>query len=57
MAAGAAGEAKAAVTDRPATPDLHLHGWLHERKIPGIAVGIHQMQLVQGRLPPSRRTV
>lgn len=53
MAAGAGGEARVAVTDRPATPDLHLHGWLHDRKIPGIAVGIHQMQLVQGRLPPS----
>lgn len=33
----------------PATPDLHLHGWVHERKIPGISVGVHQMQLVQGR--------
>lgn len=32
MAAGAGGKARAAVTARPATPDLHLHGWLHAKK-------------------------
>lgn len=42
-------EARASVTARPATPDLNLHGWLHERETPGISGGVQQTQLVQGR--------
>jgi hypothetical protein len=50
MTTGAGGEVRAALTVRPVVLDLNLHGWLHERKIPGISVGVHQMQLVQGSL-------